>query len=561
MTILVIGLLIAAFGQTADGEMATATLDRTETILGESVTLTVDVTGDGAADSEVSRPPRGEGLVVERVGSRTFSAGKRPLLITRYFYRLYPLRTGTLTIAPVEVSLRSRRKASSAPCRLVVVDGPGPDWIDAAVTVEGDRFYRQQITDFNLRITVPGGARRALRLWLPWIDAPGLDRVDGEAPRGSGDLAVRLIQSNREEPFTFLSASASSVGCNDYSTSIAFLLAETGDFAFERGILAIDDARSGVPVRYCLFDSPSLTVVDLPSEGRPASFTNGVGLFEVAFEAEPRTVRVGDSLDLCFAISGRAGSLDSFDFPEFPFLTGSFRLFAKRDSAERLDDGRIVKKRRFELSPLSTAVDRVPPLEFSYFDPEAGEYTTLLWEGAEIDVLPGKGGGPPADGTRRAVDDIETIYEDYPNGWTSILGPLDIVLFVAALGALGTWVFCFRGWFRSDPAERRRRTASRQFGDEMAALRGAASAVIVAPLFADYLAHRFGLRREETMAGDVERMLVEKGMSTTLAGRVERFFHALDARRYGAGADEPLSRERIDEVLGLVESLEGEAGR
>ncbi len=572
MTILVIGILIVALGQAADPEFASARLDRNQTVIGESVMLTVEVTGDGAADCEVSRPPRGEGLLVERVGSRTFTAvrtveggsgqsDRMPVHITRYFYRLYPLKTGTLTVAPVEVLLRSRRKAVSAPCQVVVADGPRPEWIDAAVTVEGDRFYHHQVLVFHVRITVPGGARRELRLSLPWLDAPELFRLDEESDGESGDLSVRLIQSNREEPFTFVSPSASSVGCNDYSTSIAFLLTETGDLSFPRGILAVDDARSGVPVRYCLFDSPSLTVVDLPSEGRPASFTNGVGRFEVSFEAEPRTVRVGDSLSVRFSITGTAGSLDAFDFPDFPVLNGSFRLFAKRDRAEELDDGRIVKSRHFELSPLSSAVDRIPPLEFAYFDPEKGEYAAVLWNGAEIEVLPAEGGGPPGAGSRRAVDDIETIFDDYSSDWAWMLRPLDVSLFVAVLAALGSWIFCLRGWFRSDPAVKRRRNALRQFRDEMAALRGTASAVIAAPLFAEYLSERFGLPREEAMAGEVETLLVEKGVSETLARDVERFFHAIESQRYGVGADEPLSRERVDEVLGLVECLEREGGR
>lgn len=572
MTTLLIGILIAALGQVSDVETARATLDRGETVVGESVLLTVEVTGDGAADSEVSRPPRGEGLLVERVGSRTFSAvrtvmdesgtsDRKPLLITQYFFRLYPLETGTLRIAPVEVLLRSHQKRLSAPCELVVGKGPIPEWIDAAVTVEGDRFYHHQVLTFHVRITVPGGARRQLRLSLPWLGVRELLRLDEEPAGEGGDLSVRLIQSNREEPFTFVSASARSVGCNDYSRSFAFILTGTGDLTFAPGVLAVDDARAAVPVRYCLFDSPALTVLDLPSEGRPASFTNGVGQFEVSFEAEPRVVRVGDSLNLRFSITGVAGSLEAFDFPDFPLLTGSFRLFAKRDRAERLDDGRVTKSRHFELSPLSTAVGRIPPLEFAFFDPEKGEYATVQWEGASIEVLPGEGDGPPGAGSRRAVDDIDTIFDDLPLAWEWILRPLDTVLFAASLGALCSWAFCFRRWFRSDPAVKMRRSALRQFRDEMSALRGTASAVIVVPLFAEYLSERFGLPREEAMAGEVATGLVEKGVSETLARDVERFFLALEKQRYGVGADEPLSRERVDEVLGLAESLEAEGVR
>ncbi len=573
MTIVLIGIVIAVLGQMSGERNAVATLDRDRTTIGESLLLTVEVTGDGAADCEVSRPPRGKGLFFERAGSRTYTevrtveaadgtSERRPLLITRFFYRVYPLETGTLTIAPVEVELRSRRRALSAPRRLIVDHGQKPDWLDAAVTVKGDRFYRHQVLTYHVRITVPESAHDQVRLSLPWLDeSTGLLRLDEEPPREGWSIPVHVIQSNREELFHLVSASESSLGCNDYARSFTFLLTETGKFSCGAGILALDDARARMPVRYCVLESPSLDVVDLPTEGRPASFTNGVGLFEITFDVEPRQVRVGDSFGVRFSITGAAGSLDAFDFPDFPVLAGSFRIFAKRDTAVALDQGRSTKSRYFELSPLSAAIDRVPPLEFSYFDPESEEYVIVEWEGAALEVFPGIGDRPPGEETRRKVDDIETIFDRYPFEWRRLRPFVEVLLLVSALGALCVWMIRIRGWFRPDPAVKRRQTASRQFREGMYALRGTATAEIAVPLFAEYLAERFGLARASAMAGEVEKPLIEKGISETLAREVERFFSELEEERYAAGSDQPLAVESINKALSLVESLEGEGER
>ncbi len=151
-----------------------------------------------------------------------------------------------------------------------------------------------------------------------------------------------------------------------------------------------------------------IAVRPLPAEGRPASFTGGVGRFNFDVTVEPTELAVGDPLTVRLTIEGE-GNADALPAP--PLNIGSnFRAYepqlATRDSAPT---GRRAR-RVFEqvLIPRDETATEVPAVEFSYFDPRAESYRTIVRGPFPLKLTAATNGvgrivAPPAPGAEPSV--------------------------------------------------------------------------------------------------------------------------------------------------------------
>lgn len=135
----------------------------------------------------------------------------------------------------------------------------------------------------------------------------------------------------------------------------------------------------------------TIKVLAFPDEGKPASFNGAVGQykFDVRLLSLPE-LSVGDKLTLAIDISGEgdltdlpmpevccqpgfSGNFQQSDIPPVPVLRGSTKSFV------------------VDLRPLSTSLKEIPSLEFSFFTPTTGKYTTLKSQPIPIRVYPPNG--------------------------------------------------------------------------------------------------------------------------------------------------------------------------
>jgi len=569
-------LLAAVLLQAGADFEVSAALDRESVQLGECVHLQLDVVGDKAADCEVTRFARAPDLHVERLDSRMFrredgsGGGPQGVLVTRFRYRLYALAAGTITVPSIEITARGRFKGRSGPLVLEVSEGaPGARdaTISAALESAGRCFVHEPVA-LVVDVGVPAGGLRAPRLHLPWLAEPeGLLRLDvrrAEARTGA-ELEILVIQLGRDAAFAG-TPERDGAGRAHHTAAFHFLPLRSGELGLGPAFLAWGKGTPDDPVRYALCSLPVLSAEELPAAGRPAAFTNAVGVFDVTFEAEPRRVRVGDSLSLRFTIAGR-GNNEFVTMPGFPELAGSFRIYGTADERE---DGAgwpaFLRRRTFELSPLSTAVDGIPPLEFAYFDPEKERYETVTWKGVPLDVLPGEGGGPPDAAVRKPAVDIETIFEELPSRNKWLHSALHIILAVCALAALVAWLEGRMGWLKAGALTAQRKRALRELRGGIELLRSAQTGAgdALARLIAAFLWERFGLPVADILAGGVETSLRSRGFPEDLAADAARLFERLDAERFSAGngiggqGGRGLPAELLDEAVRLAERLERE---
>ena len=141
-----------------------------------------------------------------------------------------------------------------------------------------------------------------------------------------------------------------------------------------------------------------MTVLSLPSEGKPKEFNNLVGDFELTLTAEPHEVTLNEPVSVEMIISGTG----NFDAVTPPSITdpNSWKVYPARryhvQSSENATDGAsrsigfsqvIIPKRK---------LDAIPPFELSYFSPRKKQYVTLRSSAIPITVkMPTQSVEPP----------------------------------------------------------------------------------------------------------------------------------------------------------------------
>ncbi len=133
-----------------------------------------------------------------------------------------------------------------------------------------------------------------------------------------------------------------------------------------------------------------INVKELPSEGKPASFTGAVGRFNLEVSTDKTELDASESLEASVEIKGK-GNLDLFNLPKLnvpsslevydPERSENFSTNLNGQEGSISENYTIVanQKGKFEIQPL----------EFSYFDPQSEAYKTLTSEGIQIDVKTG----------------------------------------------------------------------------------------------------------------------------------------------------------------------------
>ncbi|MBX3354829.1 MAG: BatD family protein [Phycisphaeraceae bacterium] len=136
---------------------------------------------------------------------------------------------------------------------------------------------------------------------------------------------------------------------------------------------------------------PRVNIEPPPSQGRPADFAGAVGVFELDVRARPTRVGVGDPITLSIIIADRTpGGADLTrllppPIAELPELTRNFRM--PSEPLVGTINGRT-KVFTQTLRPLSERITDIPPILFSFYDPDTGLYRTLRSQPIPITVLP-----------------------------------------------------------------------------------------------------------------------------------------------------------------------------
>jgi hypothetical protein len=140
----------------------------------------------------------------------------------------------------------------------------------------------------------------------------------------------------------------------------------------------------------------TLTVLPFPEAGKPINFNGAVGDFSFEVKASKDALNASESLQATVVVRGK-GNLKLFSLPEMatPSALERYDPEYSEQVNTTLSGMRGSIKNTYTLVPQFQGKYPIPPIVFSYFDPQAKTYKTLESTELIIDVLEGPKAATP----------------------------------------------------------------------------------------------------------------------------------------------------------------------
>ncbi len=243
--------------------------------------------------------------------------------------------------------------------RMLAGDNPS-DALDVRneLVSPGSKFVGQP---FELRISVNAGAER-----------PRL-----ELPTAAG--AELAIVNTSLQPVTVSQIGSFTAQENRFLTRIRVIPRRVGP-------LVIPPLRASLGRRSGRSQPLKLTILTVPSAGRPAEFLGGVGPFSVNAAVSATAIRVGQEFEFRLDVSGSAAA----GMTEAPSLE-PFRRLAIAPTMQLVSNQMTIEPLArtylFRLRPTQAGQVVLPPVRIAGFDPTSQRYLTRATIGLPLRVL------------------------------------------------------------------------------------------------------------------------------------------------------------------------------
>jgi tetratricopeptide (TPR) repeat protein len=299
-------------------------------------------------------------------------------------------------------------------------------------------------------------------------------------------------------------------------------------------------------------DSTVIIAVDPPLSGRPSDYGGAVGNLRVAARLDTSASRVGDPLVFTVRVTG-TGNVKLFPRPNVGF---GWATLVKGDERVEVDTTarRIAGTKEFDwvLTPKIAGELDVPPIHYSYFNPDSRRYEVASTNPAHVHVNP----GTLASSDTAKVENLLSLRTRYRGAARPPLHEHPV--FWAILALLPVPALTLRS------RDRRRRTvpasvsAAARLNSLARESNAARDACEVRRIYTIALADRLGLDPESfTRAGALARALRRRGVSTDVALDAERFLRDLDEAAFSSSG--MLAADAANRAAKLYAIVDGEA--
>ena len=309
-------------------------------------------------------------------------------------------------------------------------------------------------------------------------------------------------------------------------------------------------------------DPITVTVMPLPTAGRPESFTGGVGDFNLTAAVNKYEVRANEPVSLTVKVEGR-GNVAAINEPKVKW-PDTVELYDTKGQAKSGKGG--VGQKVFELLLIPRAAGKftIPGLEMSFFDPATKAYVIRKTDPIDIHVLAGVPGSEPAhaapklqaSGVQAVPETLDPLlpfqsqsteaaaFQGHPIWrWVYWLAGLMLAVFAGFVG------FDFLSGARRRAREAERERASRE-AKSWTALRtlgrqaregaswnevSTAYESLTSAIFEE-LNRRFGVGARALPRGELKRLLLEShGVTSEKWAKVERVLEFAEFVRFAGG--------------------------
>ena len=305
------------------------------------------------------------------------------LMVSIYQFTLPAHNKGSYILQPITVKVGGKSyKTLSSPYTVQgpITPPPGSPGGSLESTLKLEAFidgphelYPGQITKLVYRYVYQGNISLSQEI-LPMLEAKGLQKIE------------------RYETKNYTEGSASVFEIAQKVQAI-----KPGEFSWGpssiEGVVYVEDALGNKQLTTTKLVSKApavqLTVKPFPLEGKPASFNGAFGRFTFQVSlTTPSKISVGDPINLDIAIAGQTSNWDSVASPELccqPGFAGFFKLSDLPPISKMEGDS---KHFMVNMHPMTSSIKSIPVIQFSYFEPESGRYTTLYSTAIPLSVAP-----------------------------------------------------------------------------------------------------------------------------------------------------------------------------
>jgi hypothetical protein len=552
----------------------TASIDRDSVVLGDQVVLTLKFE-NGQPQAPVNLP-QVEGLQViqssvSQNSSMVVDNGVQSTVLT-YSVALQPSRSGEFVIPPFRAKVNGQI-LQTQPIKLKVA---ASDTSAPAISDENKpAFLRVVLPKTNLFVNEPmvaefqiyvrSDVRRASNLEL---QPDGTDLTFGKLVQGQ---SYQRRVGNAVFNVTPLSLAitpvkAGTLSLNSINGSVLLNGRDPTGFG--------DFFEPPVPPRQVSLTSDriDLQVSPLPTDNVPPGFNGAVGDYTMNVTAGPTNVIAGDPVTLRVEISGQ-GALDSLVLPDQAGWE-NFKAYPPTSKLNLTDQLGIAGSKTFEeiVTPQNSDIKAVPPISFSFFDPDQKKYRTLTHPSIALSVRAANPGVMPAisNAARSGQDNSQAAPDILPIkqhvGAVAQIQPslIQQPLFLALQGVPALALVSAVIWRKrkeslaNNPRLRRQRQVDQLVRDGLLDLQGWASENNSDEFFAtlfrllqEQLGERLDLPASSITEAVIDEHLRPRGISEATLASLHEIFHTCNLARYA-----PIkSSEELAELIPKVESL------
>lgn len=549
-----------------------ASLDRGVVTLGEPVTLTI--TFDGLQIPGRPNLPQIPNFQVDQGQISSGTTIHNGALQQWFGFALVPTAEGDLTIPGFQFSVGGQRYSTQPLALRVVrpsasVAGPNPNTPQAFVTVVVPRreIYFGEVFLVEERLHyIP--TRLAL-LQPNWSFLDGTFRVTPLEGASETDLVTNNV-TYRVRVHRVL---ATPLKTGAFNSGPISLLMAFGQVSFFGQFMAEQRNRLAA-------DPVVLQVLPVPSVGAPPSFNGAVGTYTLTVTAGPTEVAVGDPVTVKAQISGR-GQFETLALPAQADWR-EFKMYPPTSVTVTNDRVGLACTKTFEqvVIPQNHEIKALPPLVFSFFDPDAKSFRTLMGPAIPLTVRANAGTAGPLP-TLAGLTNNAAPAEKQPEMATikvhlGTLSPSAIPLFqrgwFLALQVLppALWLSLLarRKWSESlsrNPRLLRQRQVARVVTEGLAQLRAHAAAGSADDFFATVfhlLQEQIGERLDLPASAITEAVIDERlrplGTPNETLEQLHGLFRECNLARYARTRDQGRLAEMIPQVetaLGALKKL------
>jgi len=404
----------------------TASLDRDTMTLGENATLSL--TFEGGQSKNVPTPSV-PGLQITQAGTSqnvSWINGAMSSTVTVAF-SVAARQAGEFTIPALTADVNGQ-PLSTKPLKLTVTTASAPS---AAAVNSGNEVAFLKLAFPKPKIYVGESAVARLELYLR-DDVQNFGNfqltstpTDGFSPGKITDLQNqrrRVQVGNRvytvipyAVPLTAVKTGPLVLGAFTGNVVVVLPSQNEGGDPFIRQFFNQGDQKQ-IPLAT---DPVGVESLPLPEQNKPANFTGAIGDFKMTATAGPTNVTVGDPITVRVQISG-SGSLDTLTLPPQDAWR-DFKTYPLTSKLDTSDQFGFQGAKTFEqiISPQNSDVHELPPLAFSFFNPNDGQYHTLTEPAAPLVVkaagatpMPTIAAGKNSTPENQAPQDILPIKEN-----------------------------------------------------------------------------------------------------------------------------------------------------